>query len=577
MKCPNCNKEVPNGSKFCNHCGSKLEVTLACTNPNCVDFGKYILPSDSKFCPTCGNKLSLTEELIVQNSITDTNGELHGHIDSITEYVNGNEVYVIQKFDYHNIVIYGKNGEAVKRVSSQNDMCFVHIEEDLYHNIAYVTNGKEAYCIAASGISKISQTTYDMIVEDGENFVNHHKQYIGAYKIGDSSKGTLFLCYTNKHAERNNAQFADILTADGEKLFTTGKYMPVGMIGNTDKMLVAYTDSLCLYEKAQDGYVNVVDLSGRELLAKPLEISSYSFDGALGKESAFGLIFAGEQWAYNVVTNKDVSLYNKYIYLCPVNGDELCCDVYSSRTNKLIKSSLRLDNTGSHTLADGFTQIYTSCEYETLIGDRGQLIELKPREHVCDTLIAQATGATGYSEVPSEESFISDDRIITTTHDDDSWGHDNILFYRILDYKGKEVKKINSSDMIIKRGFYNGKALFVKPGKKNRCIGYLDKYGNEHNIPYKLHRFDEYEREIPLEDVDCEFVSESSLIIRNGYGNEAVIDLLGSVLFSTKDLITKLADGFFYTKELYSDNIKIYSAKGKFLFETVLYKVEVIK
>ena len=26
MKCPNCNNEVSDGAKFCNHCGSKIEV-----------------------------------------------------------------------------------------------------------------------------------------------------------------------------------------------------------------------------------------------------------------------------------------------------------------------------------------------------------------------------------------------------------------------------------------------------------------------------------------------------------------------------------------------------------------------
>ncbi len=50
MKCPECQIELPNGSKFCKECGKKLE--LIC--PGC---GKSI-PPDSKFCLECGHNLS---------------------------------------------------------------------------------------------------------------------------------------------------------------------------------------------------------------------------------------------------------------------------------------------------------------------------------------------------------------------------------------------------------------------------------------------------------------------------------------------------------------------------------------
>lgn len=52
MKCSSCNKEVPDGSKFCNHCGHKFEQEniIKCTNPDCG----HMIPSDSKFCPDCG-------------------------------------------------------------------------------------------------------------------------------------------------------------------------------------------------------------------------------------------------------------------------------------------------------------------------------------------------------------------------------------------------------------------------------------------------------------------------------------------------------------------------------------------
>lgn len=56
MKCPNCNNNIPDGSKFCNHCGQHIEESndvILCSNPEC---GKAI-PSDSNFCPFCGGKI----------------------------------------------------------------------------------------------------------------------------------------------------------------------------------------------------------------------------------------------------------------------------------------------------------------------------------------------------------------------------------------------------------------------------------------------------------------------------------------------------------------------------------------
>lgn len=49
MLCPNCNAQIPNGSKFCNHCGSKI-------NDKCPNCGADI-PQGSSFCSECGQKL----------------------------------------------------------------------------------------------------------------------------------------------------------------------------------------------------------------------------------------------------------------------------------------------------------------------------------------------------------------------------------------------------------------------------------------------------------------------------------------------------------------------------------------
>src|SRR5687768_6053639 len=46
MKCPQCQANTPDGSRFCNQCGAPLAVVCeACTTPN---------PLGSRFCAQCG-------------------------------------------------------------------------------------------------------------------------------------------------------------------------------------------------------------------------------------------------------------------------------------------------------------------------------------------------------------------------------------------------------------------------------------------------------------------------------------------------------------------------------------------
>lgn len=55
MKCSNCNKEILDASKFCNFCGSKIEVQgKTCPKPEC---GRTSLPPEALFCPDCVTEL----------------------------------------------------------------------------------------------------------------------------------------------------------------------------------------------------------------------------------------------------------------------------------------------------------------------------------------------------------------------------------------------------------------------------------------------------------------------------------------------------------------------------------------
>ena len=49
MKCPNCNEEIEDDSKFCSQCGTKIEQSC----PKCNN----VISQDAKFCSNCGYKL----------------------------------------------------------------------------------------------------------------------------------------------------------------------------------------------------------------------------------------------------------------------------------------------------------------------------------------------------------------------------------------------------------------------------------------------------------------------------------------------------------------------------------------
>lgn len=66
MKCPACKTEISDGSRFCNHCGSKIEVQgRTCPKPEC---GKTGLPEHASFCPECGTKLNVKQEVHMEEA-----------------------------------------------------------------------------------------------------------------------------------------------------------------------------------------------------------------------------------------------------------------------------------------------------------------------------------------------------------------------------------------------------------------------------------------------------------------------------------------------------------------------------
>ena len=56
-RCPNCDARYPEGSKFCQECGSKLEPCQVANNQFCPGCGNEI-PTGHRFCQKCGTKIS---------------------------------------------------------------------------------------------------------------------------------------------------------------------------------------------------------------------------------------------------------------------------------------------------------------------------------------------------------------------------------------------------------------------------------------------------------------------------------------------------------------------------------------
>ena len=55
MKCPHCNQDHPEGTKFCPETG--LKMVLCCSNNECENYGEYVIPLNYKFCPECHGTL----------------------------------------------------------------------------------------------------------------------------------------------------------------------------------------------------------------------------------------------------------------------------------------------------------------------------------------------------------------------------------------------------------------------------------------------------------------------------------------------------------------------------------------
>lgn len=90
MRCPHCDQEHPDNTKFCPETGNKLELqSHLCNNPNC-DF-RQPLPLTANFCPNCG------KELFESNDMEDTT-PMNDLYALAYNYIDYNPVYIINAY-----------------------------------------------------------------------------------------------------------------------------------------------------------------------------------------------------------------------------------------------------------------------------------------------------------------------------------------------------------------------------------------------------------------------------------------------------------------------------------------------
>lgn len=61
MKCPQCNQEHPDGTKFCPYTGEKIvmELNIICHNENCSNYQRRVIPFKSKLIPISDKSFAL--------------------------------------------------------------------------------------------------------------------------------------------------------------------------------------------------------------------------------------------------------------------------------------------------------------------------------------------------------------------------------------------------------------------------------------------------------------------------------------------------------------------------------------
>lgn len=106
IKCPNCNKELEDGSSFCDACGARISETVFC--PNCGERCN----TESNFCPRCGTQLTGEKKEAVQEGDNSAAGA-GTQVETVAEPKPEPEIKVKRKFLSKKAVVFGGIAVAV--------------------------------------------------------------------------------------------------------------------------------------------------------------------------------------------------------------------------------------------------------------------------------------------------------------------------------------------------------------------------------------------------------------------------------------------------------------------------------
>ena len=168
IKCPNCNQENPDDSKFCSTCGKKLEVLLTC--PSCGGQAAY----GSAFCPHCGKNLKGLDGGMLSGNVAisgDVSVDTSTKIDSSTNYNNStvniyNQTITKSSIKCHSCgkTLLNDRGDAYKCSMCNESFCSEHfnIEMKLCSNCA-----DEANRMLYSHMYDEARTVYEKAIANG--------------------------------------------------------------------------------------------------------------------------------------------------------------------------------------------------------------------------------------------------------------------------------------------------------------------------------------------------------------------------------------------------------------------------
>lgn len=229
MKCPDCNNIVPDGSRFCNHCGHKFEQenTIKCPNPKCG----HSIPADSKFCPDCGTKI------IKQKAPSADWKYYYPYVDGKDQYDcpligykdirNGKIIakaqYVFAYYYHEGLAVVGighkptKYGYIDESGNLKISMEFNHAKE-FSDGLAWVKKDDEWWCINTDGMR-----LFTVPLDEGESL-----QYNGPGKFKDG-KSTVFILINDRFESSfeidRSGKIVDSNESQQRKQFQDGTYI----------------------------------------------------------------------------------------------------------------------------------------------------------------------------------------------------------------------------------------------------------------------------------------------------------------------------------------------------------------